>query len=1101
MSQKTKKKHQPWHKVVRLKDELRTGELSLAAFAADLHEVTLARGSRPMYEDPAKFFALTYPTHALRELVRDVAGRLAGRSDKAVRQLELTYGGGKTHTLIALYHLFRDPAGLPELPAVREFREHVGAELPRAFVAALCFDKIDVERGIEEVRGPNGETRTLRHPWSVLAFQLAGADGLRAIHADGKDEERETPPAEPFLVKLIEKPQERGLATLILVDEVLMYAREKTGIAPVWHDRIKDFFQYLTQAVAKVDRAAIVASLLATDPSRQQGELGRELVSGLYDVFRRQREEGVQPVQKGDVAEVLRRRFFKLETIRDQDSYRPHVIGVVRGLARLDNTTSKEKKAAEDRFCDSFPFHPDLTDVFYSRWTQLERFQRTRGILRTLATALREAERWDVSPLVGPSALLAAPDGENVSEAVRELAGVATSEGTEGNRTDWGALLEAELDKAREIQGELPALRKGREVEQAVVAVFLHSQPIGHKAHTPELVRMAGSCAPDAIELEKGLRRWREISWFLDDEDVGTEEPDAAPALPKSWRLGNRPNLRQMHDEACKQRVSDEAVKVRLQETIRKTRSLVDGAQTAGASVHLLPASPRDVGDDGSFRYAVLGADAVSESGKPSPLAKRFLDETTGPKRPRVHRNAVVLAVPSRDGLEAMRNGVRSLLGWEEVQGQLSEHPINPLQEERLRRRLQEARGQVPDTVRQAYSIVVAVNECNEVQAFKLAAGAGALFAEIKKDARARIKETAVDAEALLPGGPYDLWHADEDVRFVKDLAGAFARYPRLPKVLNPKVLLDTVLQGVKRGLFVARLARPDGSDRTWWRETVDPESRANPQLEVVLPGKAELSRLPGDLLAHGVLPGLWADAKIGVQELTDYFGGGHTVSVPKEGYEEKFAIPRCPEPAVYEAVRGAVERGTIWLTNGPTSVWKEIIPYGALDKEAALHPEPEPIPPQELAEAALPGAWEDGKAKGIVLAQAVSQARGTTLPWGLIRDSIKAGVESRWFKVAEGSGPVSCGYDEAGSLLLERPEKYSPATRPAPSSGGAVLEASQIQDLAEIVPRMIEKSAGSELRFHVRVTLGKDTPDEVRSALDKMLAPISKNLKTEDDK
>ena len=141
------KKHQPkpWHRIVRPKEELRSGELSLAEFAADLHEVTLGQGRRPVYEEPEKFFALTYPTHALRELTRDVAGRLAGQSDKAVRQIELTYGGGKTHTLITLYHLFRDPEALPDLPAVREFREHVGAGLPRAFVATLCFDKIDVD--------------------------------------------------------------------------------------------------------------------------------------------------------------------------------------------------------------------------------------------------------------------------------------------------------------------------------------------------------------------------------------------------------------------------------------------------------------------------------------------------------------------------------------------------------------------------------------------------------------------------------------------------------------------------------------------------------------------------------------------------------------------------------------------------------------------------------------------------------------------------------------------------------------------------------------------------------------------------------------------
>ena len=1102
----------PWHEVVRLKEELRTGELSLAQFAADLHEVTLAQGRRPVYEDPEKFFALTFPTLALRELVKDVAARLAGKSDKAVRQLELTYGGGKTHTLITLYHLFRDPAALPDLPAVDEFREHVGADLPRAFTVALCFDKIDVERGVEDVRGPDGETRTLRHPWSVLAFQLAGADGLRAIHADGLDEERETPPAEPLLVKLIETPGARGLATLILVDEVLMYAREKAGLGAVWRDRIVDFFQALTQAVVKVDRAAIVASLLATDPSKQRGDMGRRLVSDLFDVFLRQREEGVQPVQKEDVAEVLRRRFFEPADIRDPSAFRPHVIGVVRGLAKLDETTAAAKSAAEERFLASFPFHPDLTDVFYSRWTQLEGFQRTRGILRTLATALREAEPWDTAPVVGPSALLAAPGREEVSDAVRELAGVATSEKTEGNKTAWAPLLEAELGKARQVQDELPALRKGREAEQAVVAVFLHSQPIGHRASTPELVRMAGSAAPDSIELAKGLRRWREISWFLDDEDApfgagilgggSAGWTETATELPKSWRLGNRPNLRQMHDEACRQRVTGEAVEARLEDTIRSVKLLVEGASAAGVRPHLLPASPRDVGDDGSFRYAVLGADAVSDPGKPGPVARRFLDETTGPDRPRVHRNAVVLAVPSRHGLEAARTGVRALLGWEDVQRQLAGHDVDPLQSERLRRRLQDARASLPDAVRQAYSVVVTVNERNDVHAFRLPAGTGPLFAAVKNDERARIKETPVDAGALLPDGPYDLWREDDEARRVEDLAGAFARFPRLPKVLSPKILLDTVLQGVERGLFVARLLRPNRSFRTWWREAVDLESCTDPALELILPERAELARLADDLLAPGALPELWpgdSNPKVTLREVTDYFGGGRTIRIPMEGYDDVRTIPRCSDEVVREAVERAVMRGTVCIANGPASVWRDPIPYGVYDENAILRPAPELVGAQELMEEVLPGAWKAGKVNGIALAQALSQARGVTLPWGLVRESIRAGVESRWLEVAEDSGPVNCGYEDAGSLRLVRPATGGapPPLPPEPAGDTAALEGSQVQDLADLVPDLLAASAGNELRFHVRVALEGEAPSEVRAALDTMLAKVAEDLKT----
>ena len=1093
----------PWHKIVRLKEELRTGELSLAEFAADLHEVTLARGQRPVYEDPARFFTFTYPTHALRELVKDVAGRLAGRSDKAVRQLELTYGGGKTHTLITLYHLFRDPAALPDLPAVREFREHVGAILPQAAPVALCFDKIDVERGIDGVRAPDGSTRTLRHPWSVLAFQLAGADGLRAIHADGRDRERDTPPAEPLLVKLIEQPQQRGLGTLILVDEVLMYAREKAGTGPVWRDRITDFFQYLTQAVAKVDRAAIVASLLATDPNKQRGELGRALTATLFDVFRRQREEGVQPVRREEVAEVLRRRFFEPEDLQDPARFRPHVIGVVRALARLDDATAREAAAAEERFCDSFPFHPDLTDVFYSRWTQLEGFQRTRGILRILATALREAERWeDPAPLIGPSALLAAPGREDVSEAVRELAGVATTEGAgEGNRTEWAPLLEAELGKARQIQEEIPALRRGREAEQAVIAVFLHSQPIGHKAHTPELMRLAGSAGPDAIDLDKGLRRWRELSWFLDDADAGADDPSGAPSLPGSWRLGNRPNLRQMHDEACSQRVTGDAVEARLEQEVRRTGSLVEGAEAAGASVHRLPDAPRDVRDDGAFRYVLLGPEAVSEAGRPSAEASSYLDYTTGPDRPRSNRNAVILAVPSRDGLAAARSAVRSLLGWEDVQAQLAGHQVDPMQAERLRRRLQEARNGIPEGVRQAYGTVVTVDERNAVEAFKLPPSGRPLFTEIKSQERARIRETPINAEALLPDGPYDLWREGEHARPVKDLAGAFARHPRLPKVPKPQLLVDTVLQGVERGLLVGRWVRPDGSDSTWWREPVDPAVREDPRLEVCLPEHTELSRLFEGLLAPGALPELWGGTEdapqVSLREVTAYFGGGRVVSVPQEGYDEPHTIPRCSEREVREAVNRAVEQGIVWLTNGPTSVWKEPIPYGALEPDALLRPAPEPIAAHELTQEALPGAWKDGRANGIALTQALSRSRGIALPWGLVRDAIATSTASRWLRLSDGSSSVNCGYEASGGLLLERPgpEPDPPPVDPPPAAG-AVLEGAQIQDLAEQIPKLLSASAGAGLRFHVRVVLDGDLPHGDRSAVDELLAEVSGDLK-----
>src|SRR6266581_3686897 len=698
----------PWHKVVQLREDLKSGELSLAIFAADLYDVVMGK-ARSVYQDPQEFFALTYPTFNLRELARDVVTRLAGKHDKAIRQLELTYGGGKTHTLITLFHLVRDPAHLPHLPSVAEFTEHIGMTPPEACVVVLAFDKLDVEKGME-IRDPTGTTRWLKHPWSVLAFQIAGADGLRLLHAEGKDEERDSAPAENLLVELLALPGKQDLGTLILIDEVLMYAREKVGLDPAWRGRLINFFQYLTQAVTKVDRCAIVASLLATDPMKSD-TLGKEITQELYAIFRREKEEGVQPVVKEDVAEVLRRRFFTSESIRDRDAFRPHVVAALKGITDLDEQSRKAGKIAEDHFLKSYPFHPDLTDIFYTKWTNLEGFQRTRGVLRTFALALRNAERWDHCPLVTTNVFLGQPGQLSLSESARELTNVAETEEYEGKKHEWTGILEGELAKACAIQAEIPALRF-REVEQAVFATFLHSQPIGKDAKTRELLLLLGATRPDKINLEKALRRWTEISWFLDegaisDAEIGT---DGQCQLPKSWRLGSKPNLRQMHHDACL-RVSPELIHERLLEEIGKLRSLTTGASAAGARVHNLPERPRDIEDDGEFHYAVLGPRAASDFSRSSAEAKRFLEETTAADRPRVYRNAVVLAVPSRDGLEVAQNRIREYLGWEDVRAQLKEQYVDdPLRLETVSTYSETARKNIPEALQQAYSIVVTVS-------------------------------------------------------------------------------------------------------------------------------------------------------------------------------------------------------------------------------------------------------------------------------------------------------------------------------------------------------------------------------------------------------
>lgn len=1092
----------PWHQVVQLLDELKTGELSLSMFAADLYDVIMGR-AKPLYQNPEKFFGRTSPTFNLRELVKDVVGRLAAKNDKAVRQLELTYGGGKTHTLITLLHLVRDPENLPELPAVKAFIEHAGMTPPKTRVAALPFDKLDVEKGME-IRDPKGNARWLKHPWSVLAWQIAGAEGLKLLNAEGREEERESAPAENLLTELLALPGKEGLSTLILIDEVLMYARGKVGLDPAWRGRLQDFFQYLTQAATKVDHCAMVASLLATDPTKSD-LLGKQITQELYAIFRREREEGVQPVVKEDVPEILRRQFFKPESITNPEKFRSHVVAALKGIAELDEQTKKDGKNAEERYLRSYPFHPDLTDVFYSKWTNLEGFQRTRGVLRTLTLALRDAEKWDTSPLVAPNVFLTAPGREGISESLRELTSVAASEEYEGKRQEWTGILEGELGKARAIQTESSGL-KFRELEQGVIATFLHSQPPGLKALTNELLILLGHTRPDKIELEKALQRWTEVSWFLDEAAFSEAAmgPDSRRTLPKSWRLGSKPNLRQMHNDA-RTRVSPDLVEAKLLDAIGGLKTLSAGASAAGARVHNLPTKPSDIEDDGEFHYAILGPKAASASGSPSTEAKRFLEETTALDRPRVYRNAVVLVVPSRDGLEAARNCVLDYLGWEEVRVMLKGQEIDPLRAELLSGYLEAAKKKVPETIQQAYCLVATVSEKNEIQAFKVTVSSENLFSVIKADSRSRIQEGVISADALLPEGPYNLWREGETSRRVKDLIGAFAQFPQLPKMLRRQGIIETLVDGAVQGFFVLKATRPDRSVRTTWRQQPSEADLKDPSLEVVLSEAATLTDIAPELLAPGKLPGLWATPpEITLRDVVGYFSGGKTVKVSREGYEETIAVPKAEREVIESAIASSVETGRLWLLSGPASILAEKIPAGILTDAAQLLPPPLAIPATDVLPQNLPEAWRGQETTAIAISAALSQKVGKILPWVVVKEAIDGAIRSRYLETALDSAPWPCQLSGAQRVKIrvvtgkgEPPPPPPPTPQPGVRVGEAELKPNEVQDFADVVGDLKAASVGLNLKLSIRIELSGD-PSPSDATVEKMngiLGKVSKAL------
>jgi hypothetical protein len=336
----------------------------------------------------------------------------------------------------------------------------------------------------------------------------------------------------------------------------------------------------------------------------------------------------------------------------------------------------------------------------------------------------------------------------------------------------------------------------------------------------------------------------------------------------------------------------------------------------------------------------------------------------------------------------------------------------------------------------------------------------------------------------------------------VKDLVNAFAQFSRLPKMLNRKAILDTLVAGSVEGRFVLRLTRPDKSVKTYWREAPDDAVLKEPGLEVVLPEAAELSQLTSSLLVPTVLPQLWERSEILVQQVRGYFGGGHVVKIAKEGYEELVVIPKAGPQLVDEAIQEAVKDGRLWLTLGPSSVLGEEIPAGLLSDQAQLQAPPSPIAAADLLPENLPAAWQDEVATALNISDALSTKAGRVLPWITVRRAIDGALSGRLLERVAGQWPTD--YSNAQSITLRVPAErpaVPPPLPPPPRPGVRIAEAelrpNQIQDLADSLGELIESAAGHELRFTLRVELESvdSLSEDVVEKITSVLVEVSEDL------
>ena len=379
----------PWSQVVTLDHDVESGNTAVAAYAIDLGALVAGDPRIPrVYRQPADFFAVTHLTTGLRRLLSDVLSGLTGGSGDRVLQLRSPFGGGKSHTLAALYHAANDWGALDLLPE--------GAALPRpgaVRIAVFDGEKFDVQGRL--VAGQQVHTM-----WGAVAAQLGRYDAV-AYH----DANRIAPGGDRIAEMLGDG------STLILLDEVLKYL-ERAGAEVVGDSTLgrqtQDFVQSLSVEVARSARAVLVYSLQAST----REALGNEALLAMLDHLTSRVDAKREPVSGDEILPVLRRRLLR-EPWPSTDDTRPVAEAYAAEITRMRAAHAVDeasRRSAEDdrlalrgRILAAYPFHPVLIDIIRERWASLPDFQRTRGALRFLAVCLHTLKQANTaSALLGP---------------------------------------------------------------------------------------------------------------------------------------------------------------------------------------------------------------------------------------------------------------------------------------------------------------------------------------------------------------------------------------------------------------------------------------------------------------------------------------------------------------------------------------------------------------------------------------------------------------------------------------------------------------------------------------------------------------------------
>ena len=776
----------PWREIVTPHKDVASGRYIQAEFAADLAQVHRGEGADE-YRDPEEFYRRTYLTEGLKHLLKSAMLRLNGMGGDPVVELQTNFGGGKTHSMLALFHLVgaQTASGLPGIEGLmKEVGISVLPEIRRAVLVGTALSPGDTRLKPGGIR-----TRTL---WGELAWQLGGKEGHELV---AESDCFGTSPGSDDLTDLLKLFS----PCLVLIDEWVAYVRQlynNPSLPAGTFDSNLTFAQALTEAAKAAPQAVVVASLPASQ-IEIGGEGGQQALDRLKNTFSRL-ESSWQPATADEGFEIVRRRLFEPVIEKDAFASRDAVINAFSEMYRSGHGEFPQGCGEADyrrRMEAAFPIHPELFERLYNDWGSLDKFQRTRGVLRLMASVIHALwERNDSGLLIGPASI---PIDHSAvqSELTRYL------------DPGWSAVIAKDVDGITSaplnIDQSVPTLGRYSATRRVARTVYMGSAPTA-RTKNPGIDdrRIRLGCAQpgeSAATFGDALRRLADSATYLYQDGS------------RYW-FSTQPGVARLADDRAAQYGLPD-VDAKLVEWLRK-----DKVRGDFSGVHIVPNRSEEVGDEMEARLVVLGPEypyARNDSDSALEEAENVL-KTRGNAQ-RIYRNMLVFLAADMQRLLELRQAVRLWMAWSSIADEHEQLNLDAFQRKQAESKRDEFENTVAARILETW-IWVLVPQQSEPKIHEIEWSASRLQGQDSLAIRCS-KRLAQEEALLTKMGPARLklvldnylWQNTKHIG-TKKLSEYLASYLYLPRLRDTNVLMEAIQAGIG-GFICDRFAYADRFD------------------------------------------------------------------------------------------------------------------------------------------------------------------------------------------------------------------------------------------------------------------------------------------------